>query len=33
MSSLMTQGMKTMGGRMRQDLNDEVEQAKFDFDD
>lgn len=22
-----------MGGRMRQDLNDELEQARYDFDD
>lgn len=25
--------MKSIGNKMRQDLNDELEQAKFDFDD
>ena len=30
---MMKQGMKSLGGRMRSDLGEEVEQAKYDFEE
>eukprot|EP00347_Sterkiella_histriomuscorum_P002768 403366875 len=33
LDNLMKSGMKSMGNRMRQDLGDEIEQSKLDFDE